>query len=144
MKKVVLLILLACLAALAVPSAASADPKPTTPSSSSLKVAASPVPSPTGGHQVTLTWTAASDAIASSTYTVYRISGTCPGTVTLSSFTAITPGVTGTTSVDSTVTPGLYCYVVTQVQGGAESAPSNTAQATIKPFAPTNLTAVAQ
>jgi fibronectin type 3 domain-containing protein len=87
-------------------------------------------------HSVTLTWTAPSDAISSSTYNEYRLTGACPSTAT--GFTQLATANTTTTYVDTAVTAGTeYCYYVTQVQSSDESAPSNTVSATVRPFAPT-------
>lgn len=100
---------------------------------------------PTTAHSVTLTWNVPSDAIATSTYNVYRITATCPTTPLTSASAALTAGfaklnsapLTATTDVDSSVTPGTYCYFVTQVQGGLESPPSNNVVGAISPYAPT-------
>jgi hypothetical protein len=96
-----------------------------------------PLAAQTGAHTVTLTWTASPDG---GVVTVYRATGTC-STVPLT-FTAISTGVTGTTYVDSGIAPGKFCYQVTTVVNGAESLPSNQAQAVILPLAPTTLVAV--
>lgn len=87
----------------------------------------------TGTHTVTLTWTASVDGGA---YTVYRASGTCSATAT---FTAVTSGVAVTTYADSGLAPGNFCYQVTTVVNGAESAPSNQAPAVILPASPAGL-----
>ncbi len=94
---------------------------------------------PASTYQVNLTWTAATGCTVAApcTYTVYRL----PGTVTI---TAGTTGATlvGTTAAqtvaytDSTVVSGqTYSYAVETVQGGANSAPSNTFTVAI-PLAP--------
>ncbi len=80
---------------------------------------------------VRLTWTASSDAAAnpSLTYDVYR-AASCPG-----HFVKINSApVTGTSYVDSSVGTGVaYCYQVTAVLAGVESAPSNQAVAAVPP-----------
>lgn len=92
------------------------------------------IPQTTGSHQVTLTWSASIDGGA---YTVYRATGTCSSSLT---FTAISTGVAATVYVDSGIAPGAFCYQVTTVLNGAESLPSNQAQARILPASPTSLT----
>jgi hypothetical protein len=104
-------------------------------------------------HSVTLAWTASSDAAAnpSLTYNVYRLNGACPATaptaISGSGFTKLnTSGLTTTTYKDTTVAPGVYCYFASAFLNTAESVPSNDAQGTILPAAPTSLgiTAVAE
>ena len=82
-------------------------------------------------HQVTLKWNAPADAIATSTYNVYRANGLCGGNP---SFTKIATAVSVLTYTDGTVIPGNYCYYVTQVQNGAESSSSNTVNPAIQPL----------
>lgn len=99
------------------------------------------VNTPTGPY-VHLSW--AASASTGVTYNPYRAAvanGTaCPSA--LSSYTQLTTGVSGTTFDDSTATSvGLYCYVVTAAGGGFESAPSNSASATVLPQPPSALTA---
>jgi fibronectin type 3 domain-containing protein len=93
-----------------------------------------PPQSGSGGHTVSLSWTASSDAAANPTltYSVYRATS-CTGT-----FTKINQNVTTTSYVDASLQPGTYCYEVTAVLNGAESTFSNTAPAVILPAAPTN------
>lgn len=88
----------------------------------------------TGNHTVTLTWVASSDG---GVYTMYRATGVCSSTLT---FTPLSVGITSTTYVDSGISPGKFCYQVTTVVNGAESLPSNQAQAVILPVAPSGLT----
>ncbi len=82
-------------------------------------------------YTVRLTWTASSDAAAnpSLTYNVYR-AATCPG-----HFVQINGApVTGTLYVDTSAGSGAaYCYQVTAVLSGVESAPSNQAVAAVPP-----------
>jgi hypothetical protein len=91
-------------------------------------------------HSVTLTWTDAQNP-AGTTYNVKRAIGLCTGTPT---FTTIASALTTKTYNDATVTVGNYCYVVTAVLNGAESVPSNSAQANVPPFPPTALTFTVQ
>lgn len=86
-------------------------------------------------HQAVLTWVAPTDAVAGSTYNVYRASGGCPatgvGTLTFAKVNA--GGVTALTYTDSGLAVGVYCYYVTQVQNASESIPGNTAGGPVKP-----------
>ena len=89
--------------------------------------------------KVTLTW---NDTLnpTGTTYNVYRASGLCTGTP---AFTAIQSGVTVKTYVDASVTVGNYCYKVTAVASGIESAGSNTVNPVVGPYDVT-LSAVVQ
>lgn len=87
-------------------------------------------------HSATLTWTDTLNP-SGTTYNVKRATGLCSGTPT---FSTIASAVAVKTYVDNTVTPGNYCYVVTAVYAGMESAPSNSALAPIPSFTPTALT----
>lgn len=82
-------------------------------------------------YSVKLSWTASSSAAAnpSLTYNVYRAS-TCPGF-----FSKLNSNpVAATAYVDSGAGSGAaYCYQVTAVLAGVESAPSNQAVATVPP-----------
>jgi hypothetical protein len=91
-------------------------------------------------HKVTLTW---SDALnpPGTTYTVMRATGLCTGTP---AFSTLASGLTTLTYVDTTVTPGNYCYQVEASSGGILSAPSNTALAPVPSFAPTALLVAVQ
>jgi hypothetical protein len=94
------------------------------------------------GHSVVLTWVAPADATSATTYNVYRLSGACPATAptTTSGFTKIATGTTAAvTYTDSTVAPGSYCYIVTDVEAGVESKPSNDVVAAILPLPPGSL-----
>jgi len=86
-------------------------------------------------HSATLTWVDTQNPTGT-TYNVYRATGLCSGTPVFSKLQA---GVTVLTYTDSTVTPGNFCYQVTATSLGIESAASNTAQAPVPNFAPTNL-----
>ena len=69
------------------------------------------------------------------TYNAYRMSGVCPPSqpVSTSGFTELNGSpVVSMTYTDMTVTGGgIYCYVVTAVYMGVESAPSSDVQASI-------------
>jgi len=89
-------------------------------------------------YAVKLSWTASADAAAnpSLTYNVYR-APSCAG-----HFVQINAApVTGTAFIDSSAASGAaYCYQVTAVLSGTESAPSNQAVAAAPP--PANRQAV--
>ncbi len=89
-------------------------------------------------HSVALTWTASASAAAnpSLTYNVYRSPG-CSGTFTRLNSSA----VTATSFTDAGVAPGTYCYQVTAVLNGSESAPTNQAAAVVPAPAPPRQTA---
>jgi len=90
-----------------------------------------------GDTQISLTWTASAGA---ATYNVKR------STTTGGPYTAVQTGITGTTCTDTGLTDGTtYYYIVTAVNSGGESSPSNQASATPNPPpppAPAGLTAV--
>jgi hypothetical protein len=90
-------------------------------------------------HSATLNWTDTNPA--GTTFSVYRATGLCSGTPV---FSKIASAVTVKTYVDSTVTPGNYCYEVTATCQSMESAPSNTALAPVPSFAPTGLSVTVQ
>lgn len=91
-------------------------------------------------HSVTLNWVDTSNP-SGTTYSVYRSVGLCSGTP---SFSKLASAVTAKTYIDSTVTPGNYCYEVTAVFQSVESAPSNTALAPVPTFPPANLSVTVQ
>jgi len=91
-------------------------------------------------HSATLTWVDTSNPMGT-TYNVHRATGLCTGTP---SYSVIASAVAVKTYVDTTVTPGNYCYVVTAVYMGVESANSNTALAPVPSFAPTALAVTVQ
>lgn len=90
----------------------------------------------TTGHVVILTWTAATDATATSVYNLYKVNGPCgngvPNGMTLVGSTALL------TYTDPEPV-GQYCYVATHVLNGIESAYSNTSQTIVKPNPPTGV-----
>jgi len=86
------------------------------------------------GHTATLTWTAPPDAVATSTYNVYRASGACPVAPAVPTWTLLTTTPVNTlTFQDTSITVGSWCYAVTQVQAGVESAKSTPAGGTAAP-----------
>lgn len=97
------------------------------------------------GHSVTLTWTASVDMPATipagSGYSVFRIAGACPASVTSTTgWTLVNSApVAANTFVDSTVTAGSFCYVVETVLSGSTSVPSNSAHAALTVAPPTNV-----
>lgn len=91
-------------------------------------------------HNATLTWTDTLNP-SGTTYNVYRATGLCSGTP---SFAKLATGIAPKTYVDATVTTGNYCYEVTAVLNGIESAASNTAAAAVPAFPPATLTLTTQ
>ena len=89
------------------------------------------------GHGVNLLWKASVDNGA--TYSIYRATGTCPGTGVPSSATVIKTGITGLAYSDTAVVPGPYCYYATAVLNSVESVPSNTALAVVPVGPPSDL-----
>lgn len=98
------------------------------------------VPLPAQTHSATLAWSDATNP-AGVTYTVYRAAGLCSGSPTWSK---IATGIATKTYVDTTVTPGNYCFAVTATVFGMESAQSNTAGAAVPSFPPTSLQVAVQ
>jgi hypothetical protein len=91
-------------------------------------------------HSVTLTW---ADSLnpAGTTYSVYRATGLCSGTPV---FSKIATGLTAKTFQDTTVVPGNYCFAVTAVANGVESAQSNSVNPSVPAFAPSALSFTVQ
>lgn len=89
------------------------------------------------GHYVTLSWTASADQGV--TYNIYRAGGACPATGLPSGATKVGSGITTLTWKDSMVDLGIYCYYATAEKNSLESPPSNTAEASVKPGAPSSL-----
>ena len=85
-------------------------------------------------HTVTLTWTASLDAVDG--YNVYR-STNAPGSEKAPAQNSAL--ITGTTYTDTVPAPGVYDYVVTSVENGAESVHSSEVVATVLPFPPSNI-----
>lgn len=91
-------------------------------------------------HTVTISWTASTDAVQG--YNVYEAVN-APGTEKAPALNGSTL-IVGTTFVAPVPGPGVYEFVVTSVENGAESIHSNEAAATVLPFPPTavNITAI--
>jgi hypothetical protein len=87
-----------------------------------------------GKHSFLLNWAAPVDAVAGTSYNVYRVKATCPADPTTISWSKVS-STTALSYTDTNVTPGPWCYYVTQVQSGVESAPSNLAGARLPPNA---------
>ena len=84
-------------------------------------------------HTVTINWTASVDAVQS--YNVYR--STVSG-AEIPPFINSAP-ITADTYTDIVPSPGIYYYVVTSVENGAESVHSAEISAAVLPFPPTNV-----
>jgi hypothetical protein len=97
------------------------------------------------GQQVTktvvLTW---DDPVNPSTvkYQVYKATGACdaPGLA----WAKLGGEVSEKTYTEGSVPIGRYCYRVTSIGNGVESAPSNTAEGTVPPAAPGGLSITVQ
>jgi hypothetical protein len=83
-------------------------------------------------HTVQINWTASADAVSG--YNVYE--GTAPGNESATAVNGATL-ITGNTYTATVPAPGVYSFVVTSVENGAESVHSNEIIATVKPFPPT-------
>lgn len=83
-------------------------------------------------HTVPISWTASTDAVNG--YNVYRGATGAEVAPPLNGASLITG-----TSYSDQVSPGVYSYVVTSVENGAESVHSNEVTATVAPFPPTNV-----
>ena len=86
-------------------------------------------------HQAVLSWTASPTTTVTG-YNVYKISGACPASPSLSAFTKLnSTTATVLTFTDTAVTAGsVYCYAVTAFSAGGESGFSGTLQATVPLF----------
>ena len=87
-------------------------------------------------HSVTLAWVDALNPATGTTYSIYRATGLCSGTPV---FSRIANAITLKTFVDTTVTPGNYCYTVTASVGGVESSQSVGVNPAVPAFAVTLL-----
>lgn len=90
-------------------------------------------------HSVTLTWTPSADSDGGTvgSNNVYRAPGACSAAGTMAQ---IATAVAAPTYKDGTVAVGeSYCYEVTFVINGTESAPTNEVSVTVKPFPDTGL-----
>jgi len=100
---------------------------------------------PASSYQVALSWTAPASCTAATpcTYNVYRVAGTVTiGAGTTGATLVGTTAAQVVTYTDATVAAGnTYSYAVETVQGGANSAPSNTFTISIPltPSAPAGL-----
>lgn len=101
----------------------------------------------TAAHCVVLSWTASVDTSVSS-YSIYRLTGSCPATAptTTTGFTKINASpITGLTFTDLSISAtASYCYVATAVNSAGESGPSNDASASLSfpPSPPSMLSVV--
>ena len=85
-------------------------------------------------HSVNLSWTDTANP-AGTTYNVYRATGLCSGTPVFSKLATGVPIATvAAPYVDSTVTPGNFCYQVTATVAGLESPASNSVNPSVLPF----------
>lgn len=82
------------------------------------------------GRTVVLAWDDDRNP-AGTSYTIYRATGLCSGTP---AFSVIANGITERTYEDQGVMPGNYCYTVTALYAGMESAQSNAAPAAALPW----------
>jgi hypothetical protein len=87
-------------------------------------------------HIVSLGWQASTDSVQG--YNVYSAAN-APGTEKANPPLNGSTLITGTTFDATVPSPGVYEFVVTAVEGGAESVISNEVTATVPPFPPTNL-----
>lgn len=87
------------------------------------------------GHSAVFTWTAPADAVATSTYDLFRANAVCPtsglGTLTFTKVNAT--AIVGLTYTDGTIGVGNWCYYMQQNQNGATSQPSNTSGGQARP-----------
>lgn len=86
-------------------------------------------------HTVNLSWTASLDAVQG--YNVYEAVNNPGGEVPPALNGANL--IAGTTYAAVVPGPGIYEFVVTSVENGAESVHSNEVSATVLPFSATNL-----
>lgn len=106
-----------------------------------LTVAAAAGQTPAPAHKVVLNWAASADAATEAlTYSVYRATGACSGSVAPAALSGASL-LTATTYTDTAVSGGTsYCYDVVAVSAtGAVSAPSNEVTAAVPLAAPSAL-----
>lgn len=89
------------------------------------------------GHGVNLTVQKASDDIGTSTYNLYFAKASCG---TSPKLTLLVSLPTGTLTYFDAEGVGNYCYAATQVQNGAESAPTANVSVAITPNPPVGVT----
>ncbi len=87
-------------------------------------------------HSATLTWTNSPSNAAGTTVSFYKLAGACPSapptSIASSGFTLLVAGLTGTTYVDTAVSPSLsYCWFGVSVSGTTTSGLSALVAATI-------------
>ena len=82
-------------------------------------------------HTVQINWTKSTDAVDG--YNVYE--GTAPGNESSTPLNGTTLVVANTYTV-TVPSPGVYSFVITSVENGAESVKSNEVVATVRPFPP--------
>lgn len=95
-------------------------------------------------HSVGLTWIPAGDSTTATIFHIYRALGSCangvvPSTLTTLSFVRLdgaSSAISSPNFTDATVGVGAFCYYVTAQLNGAESDPSLTAGAMVKPSSP--------
>ena len=108
-----------------------------------------PVASAQSSHSATLTWTLSTDDTTANCTTtanclqnVYRAVGSCTSsTISWTLLTTTALSATVSTYIDSTVTPGQWCYGVTFGMNGLESA-KLTAAGSLQPASQTALSVV--
>lgn len=88
-----------------------------------------------GTHTVVINWTPSTDAVSG--YNVYE--GTAAGNETTTPVNGASL-ITGSSYTATVAGPGVYSFVVTSFENGAESVHSNEIIATVKPFPPTGVT----
>lgn len=93
------------------------------------------------GHGVALTVTKATDDAGTSTYNIYSAKAACSTSPTLTLLVSLP---VGTLTYFDAEGVGTYCYSATQVQNGAESAPTALLPETIKPNPPVGVAGKSQ
>lgn len=109
------------------------------------RLSATPTPQAGGGHSATLTWVLSTDDNSTACTTsanclqnVYRASGGCSNSFTLLTTTPLSAAAAQ--YIDSTITPGVWCYGVTFEINGLESA-KDTVAVTLQPAPPSGAAA---
>lgn len=104
-----------------------------------------PTPQVGGGHSASLTWILSTDDNSTACTTsancfqnVYRASGSCTNSFTLLTTTPL--GAAVAQFIDSTITPGIWCYGVTFEINGLESS-KDTVSVTLQPAPPSGASA---
>ena len=94
-----------------------------------------------GQHGVNLTVIPATDAVSTSTYNIYSAKAKCSTNPTLTLLVSLPAG---TLTYFDPEGVGAYCYTATQVQNGAESAPTANVAVSVSPNAPGGLNGKSQ